>query len=156
MIAIVLTAVAVGLVAGFAGGSLSRLIWHVDAPDGPKAIRTTNLALVDDQGRERGIFALVNNRPVFLISDEHRLPSGDTILMARIAIGILEDGAPSIELGDPDGKRRASLTVTPNGCSVMEMMARSSKARVTLSVTADGQIALTSFDETGGQLMRWP
>jgi hypothetical protein len=111
--------------------------------------RTTNLALVDDQGRERGIFASVNSRPMFLISDEHRLPSGDTILMPRVAIGILEDGAPSLELADPDGKRRASFTVTPNGSSVLEMMARSSKARVTLSVAADGQIALTSFDERG-------
>jgi len=62
----------------------------------------------------------------------------------------------SLELADPDGKRRASLTVTPNGSSVMEMMARNGKARVTLSVAADGQIALTSFDERGGQVTQWP
>lgn len=97
-------AAVIGLIAGFAGGLLSKVMRKASAPDGErKAIRTTNLALVDDQGRERG-----------------------------------------------------SFTVTPNGSSVAEMMARSSKARVTLSIAADGQIALTSFDERGAQVTQWP
>lgn len=57
MIGVVSTAVVLGLIAGFAGGLLSRITWRSDIPDnGSRMVRTTNLALIDDQGRERGIF----------------------------------------------------------------------------------------------------
>lgn len=74
----------------------------------------------------------------------------------RVAIGILDDGTPGLELADPDGKKRASITLTPDGISAVEMMARTGRARVTLSASAEGRIALVSFDEKGAQVNTWP
>lgn len=157
MIGAILLTIPVALVAGFAGGVISRLLRPTQKLNsGPGVIRATNLALVDDRGRERAVLALVQGRPMLVLSDEHTLPNGDTVLRARLAIGILEDGAPGLELADVNGKKRALLSVRANGSSVMELTVKNSDARATLSAPVDGNAFFEAFDREGNQVAHWP
>ncbi len=150
--------VSVALVAGMAGGLLSGLLRHARGAAGrlPGMIRATNIALVDDVGRERAVLKLVDGRPMLVLSDEFKLPSGDKVLVARLAVGILGDGAPGLEIVDSDGKKRAVLSLAADGVSALEVTARNNKAAITLSVTADGAAALMSLDDRGNRVVKWP
>ncbi|HEV3109462.1 MAG TPA: hypothetical protein VGY99_03130 [Candidatus Binataceae bacterium] len=148
-----------GLAGGLAAGLVSRLAESRSRPlsANPRlAIRATNIALVDEQGRERVVVKLVDGRPVLVFSDEHRLPSGDVVSTSRLAIGILHDGTPSLEIADSNGRQRASLAVTAGGSALLELMAKNGKAHISMSVGADGPSALTFFDEMGSQTIKWP
>jgi|SRR5216683_209071 len=89
-----ITAVTLGIFGGIAGSLILRLLWPSMATtdDGePREVRTTNLTLVDAEGRERGVLKLVEGRPILLLTAERMLPSGDRALIPRLAIGILDD-----------------------------------------------------------------
>ena len=152
-----LLTIPVALAAGLAGGLISRLLWPPQKPNSePGVIRATNLALVDDQGRERAVLALVRGRPMLVLSDEHTLLKGDTLLRARLAIGILEDGAPGLELADANGKKRALLSLRANGSATLELTVKNSNARAALSAPVDGNAFFESFDRAGNQVAHWP
>jgi hypothetical protein len=154
---VIVAAVALVLVAGLAGGLFTKFVWPtIPTPDDePRRIRATNLALVDEQGRERAVLKLIDGRPIFALSDEYRLPLGETVSTSRVAIGILQDGAPGLELTDPNGKKRIAVAVAANGTSLFELHARNSKARIALRMTADGMLTLQSFDDAGNPRANW-
>jgi hypothetical protein len=157
MIGALLFTIPIALTAGLAGGFISRLLSPARQPNGePGVIKATNLALVDERGRERAVLALIRGRPMLVLSDEYTLPTGDTILRARVAIGILDDGAPGLELADANGKKRALVSVKANGSSIMELTVKNSNARATLSAPADGNAFFEFSDRAGNQVARWP
>lgn len=148
-----------GFAGGLAAGLVSRLAGSRSRAGSAKeslAFRATNIALVDEQGRERVVVKLVDGRPVLVFSDEHRLPSGDIVSTSRVASGILHDGTPSLEIADSNGRQRASLAVTAGGSALLELIAKNGKARVSMSVGTDGPGAVTFFDEIGNQTGKWP
>jgi hypothetical protein len=93
---------------------------------------------------------------MLVLTDEHALPKGGSLLRARLAIGILEDGAPGLELADTNGKKPAFLSVTANGSSLLELTVKNGKARATLSAPVDGNAFFESFDQAGNQVAHWP
>jgi hypothetical protein len=156
MIGSMLLLIPLALLAGLAGGLISRLFWPVDQAKGqPGPVRTTNLSLVDDRGRQRAVLTLIGGRPMLVLSDELSQPTGDTILRARLAVGILKDGAPGLELADGNGKKRALFSVTADGVSLLELTVRNSNARATLNAPTDGNASLEFFDRTGTRTAQW-
>ncbi len=154
-----ITAVTLGIFGGIAGSLILRLLWPSMATtdDGePREVRTTNLTLVDAEGRERGVLKLVEGRPILLLTAERMLPSGDRALIPRLAIGILDDDSPGVELADPDGKMRVLLRVTADGTSALELTARNTEARAALSALANGPATVTLADESGRAVFRQP
>src|SRR5690242_15924699 len=76
MIGALLFTIPIALTAGLAGGFISRLLSPARQPNSePGVIRATNLALVDDRGRERAVLALIRGRPMLVLSDEYTLPT---------------------------------------------------------------------------------
>jgi hypothetical protein len=151
--------IAIALIAGAGGGLLSRLLLPANVPvkrNEPGSLRATNIALVDGLGRERAVLKLVDNRPMLVLSDEYVVPSGDKVLMARVAAGILKDGVPGVELADPNGKKRIAISVGTDGESMLELVARNGKGGLTLSVTSEGVPAVMSVDVEGKRAATWP
>jgi hypothetical protein len=95
----IIPTIIIALLAGLAGGFFSKWAWPVSATtqeDGFGAVRASSFALVDEHGRERTVLKLVDgSRPILLMTDEHQLPSGDRMLMPRLALGMLDHGVPA-------------------------------------------------------------
>jgi hypothetical protein len=155
----IVVVIVLALLAGVGGGFLSRFFGTAKEPRAHgegRAIRATNIALVDELDRERAVLKLVEDRPMLVLSDQYMLSSGDKALRSRFALGILADGAPGIEVTDPNGRKRIVISLAADGTAVVELAARNTKAGMKLSVSQESVSALTTFDEQGRLGAKWP
>jgi hypothetical protein len=158
MISMFLTSIVMGFAAGFAGGLISRFksASGVIAVGPARSVRATSISLVDEQERERAVLKLVEGRPILLLTDERRLPSGDVISMPRVAMGILQNGTPSLELADLSGRKRVTLAVMANDAALLELAAKNGKSRISIDVGPDGPPAITAVNDVGRPTAKWP
>src|SRR5437870_5259919 len=96
MIGVFLATVVLGLAAGLAGRLLSKFLSITAAPDHEsREIRASNLALVDDRGRERAVLTLIDGRPILVLADEHSLGSGDWVSSRELLLGFYKMEHPA-------------------------------------------------------------
>ena len=95
--------------------------------DESQVIRAAGFVLVDDQGRERGVFSMSGANPMLALFDEHR---GNGVLLISSAMDT------GLSLADGNDNVRARLTLTDEGPSLS--MGEINSGRVHLTAREDG------------------
>ncbi|MFH1136539.1 MAG: hypothetical protein V1816_10705 [Pseudomonadota bacterium] len=136
---------------GFLGGAASG--WLLNQPalaQGREAGPTTvsELRLVDESGRTRGLLSLFRGRPRFILLGE----AGEF----QVELGFDQESSPGLRLRDPDGKPRVRLALSAAGSPDLTFMDRNGFDRTSLGLSTEGAPALKMSDEAGkGRVALW-
>jgi len=132
--------------------------------------RVQSLTLIDDHGRQRALLRLLNDDVTLLLADKGmgwraRLTAGEqgSVLqfterdvVFRLGIGILQNGSPGLELADPDGTPRASLSLGTGGIVSLALKDGRGDVRGSFEVPLQGNPSLTLFDNNKNILAKLP
>jgi hypothetical protein len=104
-------------------------------------VRAQKFELVDRNGKERTVLALMDGQPVLALLDEKGL--------WRAALSLDSDGSPRLGLLDEKGKIRADLSLNPDGRPRLGLLDEKGKIRADLSLSPDHGPDLNLLDEKG-------
>lgn len=108
----------------------------------PEEFRVKKLLLVNAQGETRAALGLLQD-------GAPRLDLFDENAKVRLSVGLAKGGTPELDLNDEKSENRAVLGLLRDGSPTLEFHDERKKLRSALSLSSDGSPALILSDEKG-------
>ena len=112
------------------------------------SVTTQRVILVDAKGKERGSFAVIDDRAEVRLED----PSGSP----RAVMVVTAAGVPAVNLFDQRGIPRATVQVGANGDSGVALYDKTGQHRAAMLVSAEGEPQVVFFDASGNPMAAAP
>lgn len=149
----------VPLAIGFWLGSSVPSTAHGEGESVPNEIRARNFVVVDDTGKDRAKFGIIEDQVEMVLWNKNRSTSLSVSMdrsgMPRITfensqaqplleLVMIEDKYPAFVMSDAKGRRRLGMVITDTGVVVLSFYDTKKRGRCTITVDGDGipQIAL--------------